>query len=55
MSIKIEIEVNEANVLFNALSQMPYGQVEQLMNKLRMQIVPQVQSTQPPPTAPAAE
>ena len=44
MAIKLELELLEVNGLMQALGQMPFAQVESLVNKIREQAVPQVQA-----------
>jgi hypothetical protein len=41
--IKIELDINELNAVMLALGQMPYVQVEKLVDKIRQQAIPQVQ------------
>lgn len=41
--VKLELDVNEVNAVMLALGQMPYVQVEQLVAKIRQQVIPQVQ------------
>lgn len=35
--MKIELELNEVNYVLNALSHMPYGEVADLINKIKTQ------------------
>ena len=49
--IKIELELNDLNVVMQALGQMPYAQVEPLVKNIRQQAIPQVQQTQQEPQA----
>jgi hypothetical protein len=49
--IKLELELNELNAVMHALGQMPYAQVEPLVNKIREQAIPQVQQSQQEPQA----
>lgn len=41
MSITLNLNVNEVNGILAALSQMPYGQVAELIAKIREQAMPQ--------------
>jgi hypothetical protein len=41
--IKLELDVNEVNVILNALGQMPFVQVQALIMKIQGQATPQVQ------------
>jgi hypothetical protein len=41
--IKLELDVNEVNVMLNALGQMPFVQVQALIMKIQGQATPQVQ------------
>jgi len=43
--IQIQLDVNEVNVIMMALGQMPFAQVEPLVNKIREQVIPQAQET----------
>lgn len=46
MSLKLDLEVQEVQVVVNALAQMPMGQVEALVNKIRAQVTPQLEAEQ---------
>jgi hypothetical protein len=41
MAIKLELELVEVNGIMQALGNMPYAQVEPLVNKIREQAIPQ--------------
>lgn len=41
MSIKLDLELIEVNGIMQALGNMPYAQVEPLVNKIREQAIPQ--------------
>jgi hypothetical protein len=43
--IKLDLEINEVNGILQALGQMPYIQVEQLVKKIKEQAEPQVQES----------
>ena len=43
--IKLDLEINEVNGILQALSQMPYIQVELLIKKIKEQAEPQVQES----------
>jgi hypothetical protein len=43
MAIKLELELIEVNGIMQALGNMPFAQVEPLINKIREQAVPQAQ------------
>ena len=48
--IKLELDVNEVNVVLAGLGQLPFAQVEAVVVKIREQAIPQVQqSTQEQP------
>jgi hypothetical protein len=50
--IKLELDVNEVNVVLAGLGQLPFAQVEAVVAKIREQAIPQVQqSTQEQPEA----
>ena len=44
--VKLELEVNEVNVVLGALGQLPFAQVADLVVKVREQAIPQVQEQQ---------
>jgi len=44
MAIKLELELNEVNGILGALGQMPFAQVEPIVNKIREQAVPQAKA-----------
>ena len=41
MSIKLDLELNEVNGVLQALATLPYGQVADLITKIRSQAEPQ--------------
>jgi len=41
MAIKLELELVEVNGIMQALGNMPFAQVEPLVNKIREQAIPQ--------------
>lgn len=41
--IKLELNINELNSILNALGAMPYVQVVALIDKLKVQVTPQIQ------------
>lgn len=43
MEIKLILTINEVNVLMNALGNMPYAQVFELVQKVRQQAQSQIQ------------
>lgn len=45
-TIKFEFTVDEANVILNAVAQLPYGQVAGLIENIRRQAAPQVQQVE---------
>ena len=51
MSIKIELELEELNGVMVALGNMPYAQVQPLIDKIRQQAIPQVQQDSEIPVA----
>jgi hypothetical protein len=44
MTIQLDLSVDEVNGVLVALSQLPFGQVEPLINKVRQQAAPQVEA-----------
>ena len=46
MSLKLDLEIAEVQGVVNALAQMPMGQVEALVNKIRAQVTPQLEAEQ---------
>lgn len=44
--IKLELHVDEVNGILGALGQLPYAQVAGLVEKIRVQAIPQVQDLQ---------
>mgnify|MGYP003353052145 FL=1 len=54
MAIKLELDLNELNGVLGALGQMPFAQVEPLVNKIRQQAIPQAQAEQEAANAAAA-
>ena len=54
MAIKLELDLNEVNGVLGALGQMPFAQVEPLVNKIRQQAIPQAQAEQEAANAAAA-
>lgn len=46
--IKLELNLNEVNVILSAIAQLPYSQVEPLVQKIRGQVVPQLQEESKP-------
>lgn len=42
MKLDLDLELNEINMILGALGNLPYGQVEPLITKLRTQITPQL-------------
>jgi hypothetical protein len=44
--IKLELHVDEINGILGALGQLPYGQVAGLVEKIKVQAIPQVQDIQ---------
>jgi hypothetical protein len=52
-SIELSLSIEEVNGIMQALGQMPYAQVAALIDKVRSQAAPQVQ-TQPAPEAAAS-
>ena len=53
MAIKLDLEIDDINLALGALGNLPYGQVEPLINKIRNQVVPQLPSDMVPQNAPA--
>ena len=51
MSIKIELELEEVNGVLVALGNLPYAQVQPLIDKVRAQVIPQVQQDSDIPVA----
>lgn len=51
MSIKIELELEEVNGVLVALGNLPYAQVQPLIDKVRAQVIPQVQNEVEVPVA----
>lgn len=43
MGIKLELEVQEVEVVIGGLSQLPFARVESIINNIRQQAVPQLQ------------
>jgi hypothetical protein len=46
MDINLSLSLEEVNGIMAALGQMPFGQVEPLVNKIRQQAIPQAQAIQ---------
>jgi hypothetical protein len=46
--ITLNLEINELNGVLTGLSQLPYGQVADLIAKIRVQATPQVQAQSVP-------
>jgi hypothetical protein len=46
MDINLSLTLDEVNGIMTALSQMPFGQVEAIVNKIRQQAIPQAQAIQ---------
>lgn len=46
MAIKLELEIPEVNGILSGLGQLPYAQVAELVEKIKVQAVPQVQDQQ---------
>lgn len=44
MSIQIELELEEVNGVLVALGNLPYAQVQPLIDKIRDQVIPQVKA-----------
>ena len=44
MSIQLDLEIEEVNGVLVALGNMPYAQVQPLIDKVRSQALPQVQA-----------
>lgn len=44
--IKLELHVDEVNGILGALGQLPYAQVAGLVEKIKVQAIPQVQDLQ---------
>jgi len=42
-NIKLDLNINELNSILNALGAMPYVQVVALIDKLKVQVTPQIQ------------
>lgn len=55
MAIKLELEIDDINLALGALGNLPYGQVEPLINKIRNQTVPQLPADMVPQNAPVAD
>ena len=43
MSIKIELSIDEINGVLMALGNLPYAQVQPLIDKIRVQVIPQME------------
>ena len=61
MSIKLDLEVNEVEAVVAGLRKLPMELIEELVNKIKIQAIPQIQAAQVPapetpaePQAPAA-
>lgn len=52
MSINLTLSLEEVQLIANALGNLPFGQVEALVNNIRTQVVPQMK---PAPAAPDEE
>jgi hypothetical protein len=55
--LTVTLSLEEINVVMQGLGQLPYAQVSPLVDKIRSQVIPQVQAQQPAgdtPTPPAA-
>lgn len=46
LNIKLELSANETDVILSALGDQPYIKVHELINKIRVQAVPQWQAIQ---------
>lgn len=55
MSLKLEVEVQETQILLAALAEQPFKQVADLWFKIKSQAESQLQVAQQPPQAPAAQ
>ena len=44
MSIKLDLALEEVNGVLQALGNLPFAQVEPLINKIRQQAIPQAQA-----------
>ena len=42
MTLRLDLTIEEINLMLGALGNLPYGQVEPLINKIRTQVVPQL-------------
>jgi hypothetical protein len=51
--IKLELTLDEVNVVLNTLGNLPYSQVSLLIEKIRGQSIPQLQQQTEPAPAPA--
>jgi hypothetical protein len=46
MDIELSLSLEEVNGVLNSLGQMPFAQVEAIINKIRQQAIPQAQAIQ---------
>ena len=46
MAIKLELELDELNGVLHAIAQLPYAQVAGLVEKIKLQAIPQIQEQQ---------
>jgi hypothetical protein len=44
MALNLDLEVAEVNTILGGLGNLPYGQVEALITKIRNQVIPQLPS-----------
>jgi hypothetical protein len=51
--ISIQLTLDEVNVVMQGLGQLPYAQVSPVVDKIRGQVIPQVQAQQQAAQAPA--
>jgi len=54
MSIKLDLEINEVEAVVAGLRKLPMELIEELVNKIKIQAIPQIQAQQNP-TPEAAE
>lgn len=60
MSIKLDLEINEVEAVVAGLRKLPMELIEETVNKIKIQAIPQIQAQQAAaqtvePTTPAAE
>lgn len=52
MSIKLDLEVQEVEAVVAGLRKLPMELIEELVNKIKIQAIPQIQAVQTPPADP---